>query len=234
MRTTTNFLRVSEHTSMLAERTRRLVEALTLSAPWALCSRYEELSHCMEASVCGVEVLGKYGIHARVFPCSVVAAHQKSSGVLLGFSREDQAKISQGEMHYMGAATPHKDGFHCAIEVEEQLIVDLTLGQLWEAGVDVSPTFVFNRADLETRQFRTPGDWCFAYEHGTQPPPELEEFKNCDHSGLTEDFEDLVKLALHVGRDLFLAALPRAIGVDVFTTTFQRIHDLRERTGKSV
>ena len=41
--------------------TAEFVAALAFSAPWALLARFDTLRHCIEASVCGVEVLRKRG-----------------------------------------------------------------------------------------------------------------------------------------------------------------------------
>jgi hypothetical protein len=216
---------------------KRVVEALALSAPWALLSRFEELSHCIEASVCGVEVLAKHGIAAKIFPCSVLAAREADGGrgILLGFSREDRARIVfTDELHYMHGADPNRDAFHCAIEIiEERVILDLTLGQLCVGGIDVPPTFAFDLDHLAERTFRTPNGWSFFYEHGKYVPPELKQFEHCDHSGLREDFEDLVKLALKVGQDRFFEVLPTAVPPDVFAAVFKRILALRQSVGRA-
>lgn len=76
---------------MTASGTSRVVEALVMSAPWALLSRFDELSHCIEASVGGVEVFRKHGVEAKCIPCSVIA-WRGGEFVAAGLSEETVAR----------------------------------------------------------------------------------------------------------------------------------------------
>ena len=209
----------TEH-AMTGHSAKRVVEALTLGAPWALLSRFDALSHCIEASVCGVEVLRRHGVEAQCIPCSVIAWRDKEV-VSAGLSAETLERCFPNHGMVLDKPT-----FHCVIEVEAKLLVDLTLGQICAHGVDVPPTFVTNCGF--DAQFRTPAGWRFSYERETWTSDELKQFED-SHAGLTEDLAHLVALALKVGKDRFFEVLPYVSPPDAFDKAVKRILALRQK-----
>jgi hypothetical protein len=202
--------------------TQSLVEALALSAPWTLFAHFDELSHCIEASVCGVEILRRHGVKATCLPCSVIA-WRNGEVVATGLSVETLERRFPNQGRLLDEPT-----FHCAIEVEEKMILDLTLGQICAHGVDVPPTFVTDCGFIS--QFKTPAGWRFSYERENWAHDKLKQFEDCNHVGLTEDLADLVRLVLKVGRDRFFEVLPHSISPpSAFEKAFQRIVALRRK-----
>ena len=213
----------NEAASLMSAGTLRVVEALAISAPWALFVHFDELSHCLEASVSGVEILRRHGVNAKCIPCSVVA-WRENKVVAAGVSAETLERRFPNERVLIDKPT-----FHCAIEVEDRLILDLTLGQICAYGVDVTPTFV-TACGFEAK-FKTADGWNFTYEHETWFPEELMQFEECSHTGLTEDLAVLAKLVLKVGREGFYDALPHAISpTEAFVTALKRLTTLRQKS----
>ena len=185
---------------------RRIVAALEIASPVALAMHFEDgFNHCVEASISGAAALRRRKIKAEAIPCAILGAKADGDFFSVGLSAGDVYAILHPDKPFetWSAALPSpwiSSGFHAHMVIEarlagERAVIDLTYGQLRQAaGLDV-PLHLFAFGEGGWPQARG-SRWELTYMDSPHAEQIREDAKVWVGKGLTEDFDDMIDLAL--------------------------------------
>lgn len=203
----------------------RVVEALKLASPYCLAARYDNLKHCVEASVSAAAALRRRNIKARAVPCAVWMRSPDGDRCLsIGLTprflydrltQEPKPPFDEWKAATAAAVPDEEFPLHMVIEAKlggERAIIDLTIGQLCQVGAELAAP-----VPLQLAAIRRDGEWWPEFDHAgwvikylpsPHPPaaldPVLRDARKYEsmNSGFVADLHDSIELALQCGGDV--------------------------------
>jgi hypothetical protein len=205
---------------------RELVTSLCLAAPWCIRTRWPpRFAHSAEMSFAGREVLRRYQYGADMASCVLVIGNgtktvcvgDSNAGYDLLTKRSQLAELPSYEQWRSETVfTGDINGLHTVVRAQgdgTNALADLTFGHVGivtKGAIQVPPTFAgFGPIDWPAIRM---GDVWFTYAPTTEPPDQSKIVAD-EWSGLIDDLETLVGIALGYRNDeqVFVAEMQRQL-----------------------
>lgn len=206
---------------------KRVIQALQMAAMPALLSRFDDLSHCVEASLAGIEVLKYFGIKAQITQCGLIGQLLDSNYQFHCGTNVDEIQTFFKEKNWeipvdlIFPAEIKTDStypiIHAILDIEyrdQKAIVDLTAGQnnkrdILTGFTRLPPAITYFYKKQKWQHLEGAGWWLEYFEISGRLDLALTRFNDCKFEGLKADLLSLVQLALRceLDRDLFFKSM---------------------------